>query len=221
MSHKIVVGYDGSDSAKAALAFATNLARAQGGSIVVAHVLEWSPYSFLTPTELEERHKRRGEELARAEAAILKPAVDSLKDSGIEISTALKYGHTAATLGTIAKDEGADQIGAEKRDRVGKGANGDHDRPGADVPEFEKPCEPKDVEHPEGAEEQACQHQEAEVAALLEGGVDGHGLAEGQQGFQFQHHHRECHEQHGHRHRKQQRPAVMAKCGDHTPASKR
>lgn len=110
MSHKIVVGYDGSDSAKAALAFATNLARAQGGSIVVAHVLEWSPYSFLTPTELEERHKRRGEELARAEAAILKPAVDSLKDSGIEISTALKYGHTAATLGTIAKDEGADQI---------------------------------------------------------------------------------------------------------------
>ena len=75
MSHKIVVGYDGTDSAKAALSFATALARAQGGSIVVAHVLEWSPYSFLTPTELEERHKRRGEELERAEAAILTPAV--------------------------------------------------------------------------------------------------------------------------------------------------
>lgn len=110
MSHKIVVGYDGSDSAKAALNFATNLARVQGGGVVVAHVLEWSPYSFLTPTELEERHKRRGEELGRAEAAILAPAVESLKDSGIEISTALKYGGIAQTLIDIAKDSGADQI---------------------------------------------------------------------------------------------------------------
>ncbi|WP_282182573.1 universal stress protein [Aliiroseovarius marinus] len=110
MSHKIVVGYDGSDSANAALAFATDLAKAQGGSIVVAHVLEWSPYSFLTPTELEERHKRRGEELERAEAAILAPAVDSLKDSGLEIDTALKYGNIATTLGEIATESGADQI---------------------------------------------------------------------------------------------------------------
>lgn len=110
MSHKIVVGYDGSDSAKAALAFATGLARALGGSIVVAHVLEWSPYSFLTPTELEERHKRRGEELARAEAAILAPAVEGLKDSGLEIETSLKYGNIGATLGDIAKATGANQI---------------------------------------------------------------------------------------------------------------
>lgn len=110
MSHKIVVGYDGSDSAKAALSFAVNVARLQGGSIVVAHVLEWSPYSFLTPNELEERHKRRGEELARAEEAILLPALKKLTESGVPISTALKYGHIATTLGQIAKDEGADQI---------------------------------------------------------------------------------------------------------------
>ncbi|MCK0141669.1 universal stress protein [Aliiroseovarius sp. F20344] len=110
MSHKIVVGYDGSDSANAALAFATDLAKTLGGSIVVAHVLEWSPYSFLTPTELEERHKRRGEELARAEAAILAPAVESLKDSGLQIDTALKYGNIATTLGEIAGECGANQI---------------------------------------------------------------------------------------------------------------
>ena len=69
MSHKIVVGYDGSDSAGAALDFAMGVAKAHGGSVVVAHVLEWSPYAFLTPTEIEERHKRRTEELKRAEAA--------------------------------------------------------------------------------------------------------------------------------------------------------
>ena len=110
MSHKIVVGYDGSDSAKAALDFATDLAQALGGSIVVAHVLEWSPYSFLTPTELEERHKRRGEELERAEAAIIAPAVESLEATGLTISTALKYGSIGETLGKIAKEAGANQI---------------------------------------------------------------------------------------------------------------
>lgn len=122
MSHKIVVGYDGSDSAKAALAFATEIARAQGGSIVVAHVLEWSPYSFLTPTELEERHKRRGEELARAEAAILAPAVKGLEDSGIEISTALKYGGIAATLSEIAKSEAASHIVIGRNGEPGLGS---------------------------------------------------------------------------------------------------
>ena len=110
MSYKIVVGYDGSDSSSATLDFATGLAKARGGTIVIAHVLEWSPYSFLTPEELEERHKRRGEELERAEKAVLAPVVKKMKDSGVEISTSLKYGHIAETLCNIAKEEGADQI---------------------------------------------------------------------------------------------------------------
>lgn len=110
MKHNIVVGYDGSDSAKAALDFAVELAKSTQGSVIVAHVLEWSPYSFLTPTELEERHKRRTEELARAEQAVLTPALESLKDSGVNISTALEYGHIAETLGKIAKEKDANQI---------------------------------------------------------------------------------------------------------------
>ena len=110
MSHKIVVGYDGSESANTALDFAVGLVKAQGGSIVVAHVLEWSPYSLLTPTELEERHKRRGEELARAETAVLAPVVDKLKSSDVDVSTVLKYGHIADTLSEIAESEGANQV---------------------------------------------------------------------------------------------------------------
>lgn len=110
MSHKIVVGFDGSAGARSALEFATQVAKSQGGSIVVAHVLEWSPYSFLTPTEIEERHVRRTEELERAESAILAPVVAGLKDSGIEVRTVLKYGHIAETLCDIATETGADQI---------------------------------------------------------------------------------------------------------------
>ncbi len=122
MSHKIVVGYDGSDSSKAALDFARELTKAQGGSIVVAHVLEWSPYSFLTPTEIEERHKRRGEELSRAEEAILAPAMKSLEDSGLDVSSELKFGQVAATLGTIAKETGADQIVIGRNGEPGLGS---------------------------------------------------------------------------------------------------
>ncbi len=110
MFQKIVVGYDGSDSAKRALDFAVNRAKAQGAGLVMAHVLEWSPYSFLTPNELEERHKRRSEELERANAAILDPVVKSLENSDVEIETALRYGHIAETICSIAEDSDAKQI---------------------------------------------------------------------------------------------------------------
>ncbi|MDC0737980.1 universal stress protein [Cognatishimia sp. SS12] len=110
MSEKYVVGFDGSQAAERALAFAVDHAKATGGSVVIAHVLEWSPYSFLTPTELEERHKRRSEELDRAEKALMKPVVDGLAGSGVTIETSIKYGHIAEQLGKIAEDAGASQI---------------------------------------------------------------------------------------------------------------
>ncbi len=109
MSAKIVVGYDGSEASNRALEFAVERAREEGGSIVVAHVLEWSAYSFLTPSELEERHKRRNEELARAKEALMDPVVARLADSGVTVETAIKYGHIANTLSDICKD-GASQI---------------------------------------------------------------------------------------------------------------
>ncbi|MGH1445188.1 MAG: universal stress protein [Cognatishimia sp.] len=110
MSEKFVVGFDGSDAARRALDFAVDRAKALGGSVVVAHVLEWSPYSFLTPTELEERHKRRREELERAETALMKPVVDALSGSGVTVESAIKYGNIAEQLGEIAKEAGASQV---------------------------------------------------------------------------------------------------------------
>jgi nucleotide-binding universal stress UspA family protein len=110
MSRKIIVGFDGSDASLRALDFAITRAQAQGDSILIAHVLEWSPYSFLSPQELEERHRRRQEELQRAEAAILAPVVKRVEAAGIPCATALRYGHIAETLCRIARDEGAAMI---------------------------------------------------------------------------------------------------------------
>lgn len=110
MSRKIVVGFDGSDASMRALDFAIARAQAQGDNILIAHVLEWSPYSFLTATEVEERHRRRTEELQRAETAILIPVVKRVEDAGIPCTTTLRYGHIAETLCRIAKDEGAAMV---------------------------------------------------------------------------------------------------------------
>jgi len=110
MPQKVIVGYDGSDAGRSALGFAVDLAKARGAELVLAHVLEWSPYSFLTPEEIEERHTRRKEELERAETAVLAPVVDGLKGEGIAVSTVLRYGHIAETLCKIATDQNASQI---------------------------------------------------------------------------------------------------------------
>ena len=107
MSRKIVVGFDGSPASQRALDFAITRAKAQGDSIVIAHVLEWSPYSFLTPEELAERHKRRKNGLERAEKAILAPMAARVQEQGVPVTTSLKYGHIAETLVQIAKNEDA------------------------------------------------------------------------------------------------------------------
>ena len=110
MTETIVVGYDGSDSANRALDFAAALAKSSGASITVAYVLEWSPYTFLTPEEIEERHARRTEELSRAESAVIAPVLKKLSRQGVTASAAIKYGHIAETIYKIAKDAGASQV---------------------------------------------------------------------------------------------------------------
>lgn len=110
MSIKYVVACDGSPSSERAVAYAIEHARHNGGSVLIAHVLEWSPYSFLTPEELEERHKRRSEELARAKTALIDPILASISADGVEIDSIIKYGHVAETLADIATESGATQL---------------------------------------------------------------------------------------------------------------
>lgn len=110
MSNTIVVGYDGSESAERALEFAVAHARSQNVSVTVVHVLEWSPYTFLTPKEIEERHARRTEEMARAETIVVAPVLERLSGQGIEATSEIKYGHIADTVCEIAKNAGASQI---------------------------------------------------------------------------------------------------------------
>lgn len=110
MTKTIVVGYDGSASAERAVEFAVARAKAQNASLTVAHVLEWSPYTFLTPEEIEERHARRTDELKRADSTVVAPLLEKLSGQGIKASAEIKYGHIAETICKIAEDSDAGEV---------------------------------------------------------------------------------------------------------------
>ncbi len=110
MSHCLLAGVDGSECCQRAVEFAADRARASGARLVVAFVIEWSPYTFNTPEENEVRHKRREEEIERARGQVLDPLVASLKASGIDAEGVIRHGHAAETLVTLAREYDAIQI---------------------------------------------------------------------------------------------------------------
>ncbi|PPB80755.1 nucleotide-binding universal stress UspA family protein [Albidovulum inexpectatum] len=110
MKDILVAAYDGSAASRRAVDFAIRQAGLIDASVVIAHVLEWSPYSFLTPQEIAERHKRRAEELARAQNALIDPLLKELGDAGVPVSAEVRYGHVAETICQIAKEARAGQV---------------------------------------------------------------------------------------------------------------
>ncbi len=109
MSDVFVLGYDGTDSSQRAADYAGARAKAEGATVHVVYVLEWSAYSFLTPEELEERHKRRGEEISRGEEAIA-PVSERLKKDGVKVTSEVRHGSAAEILIEISKKQNARQI---------------------------------------------------------------------------------------------------------------
>lgn len=115
MSDIFLVGIDGSEGGGRAVVFATARAKAGDAKIVVAFVIEWSPYSFNTPEENEQRHKRREEEIVRAETEILNPLITTLRGAGIEVDGAVRHGHAAEALTGLAQEVGATEIFVGRR----------------------------------------------------------------------------------------------------------
>ncbi len=110
MSQLYLVGIDCSDCGNRALEYAKSRAQADGGKILVAHVIQWSPYSFNTVEENEQRHKRREAELDRAHQEIVDPIVTELREESIEAEGVVRHGHIARTLKQLAGESGANSI---------------------------------------------------------------------------------------------------------------
>lgn len=110
MPIKLVVGYDGSSAADDAIEFAVSQAKLCNATLLIVHVLEWSPYTFLTPQEIEERHARRAEELKRAQEALVDPLVEKIKATHGDVESVIRYGNIVDTLMKVTEETGASQI---------------------------------------------------------------------------------------------------------------
>ena len=96
MTAKLLIGLDGSASGERVLDFAKQLAKQIGAcELIVVYVIEWSPYSFQTPEENAERHKRRDEEIDAAKSRIVDPSVAALKKDGFNAKGIVRHGHVS------------------------------------------------------------------------------------------------------------------------------
>jgi nucleotide-binding universal stress UspA family protein len=107
----ILVGLDGSAASERALAHAGRLAKLIGAcEIALVYVIDWSPYSFHTPQELEERHARREAELEQAREHVLEPAARRLEAEGLNATMEVRHGDAATLIEEMARARRAEQI---------------------------------------------------------------------------------------------------------------
>lgn len=105
-----VVAYEGGDDGGRVLDYAIARAAREDAALLIVHVLEWSPYKFLTAEELSERHARRKTEMIRAEEAILAPAVAKAAAAGVGAETWMHYGSVPELVVKKAAEIGASAI---------------------------------------------------------------------------------------------------------------
>jgi len=110
MTQVLLVGTDCSECSHRAVDYAVKWARLANLHLYVVHVIQWSPFTFNTPQELEERHKRREEELSRAHSQIIDPIVADLRSKGVDAEGVVRHGHPAETISALANELDATNI---------------------------------------------------------------------------------------------------------------
>ena len=113
-----LVGIDGSEGAKRAARYAAKRARSEGVVLILAHVVDWSPYEFLTPEELSERPVEHREEVDAAMAGILQPLADELAGDGLKIEMEVVHGHPSERICELAEERKVDQVFTGRRGRT-------------------------------------------------------------------------------------------------------
>ena len=110
MTDTILIGIDGSKAGEHAVNFAVSQAKSSNTLLVLGYVVEWSPYTFNTPEENEQRHLRRKEEIKNAKERVLDPILKSLESEGVKALGVVRHGQVADVLLQLSKEQGAVQI---------------------------------------------------------------------------------------------------------------
>jgi nucleotide-binding universal stress UspA family protein len=102
MPGDVVIGYDGSEGSKKALAAAIELADALQRKLVIAYAYEVSDFGGEV-TDLAKALRERGE-------SVLGHAARSAKDAGLEPETTVISGDRAESLAELAAERGAGMV---------------------------------------------------------------------------------------------------------------
>lgn len=121
---KHLVAYDGSEEADEALAYATDIADATGGSITVVHAIDPAVYDegggepISTLSDAERRLIVEGIEDAEERGLdVLDDAVDLADELGHDVETDLLYGEPVGEITAYAETEAFDAIYVGHRGR--------------------------------------------------------------------------------------------------------
>lgn len=106
----VLIGVDNSDASTRAVEFALDRAAAEDLQFVIAHVINWSPFSFNTPTENEERHGRKEAETTAAHDQVIAPMVSLVEAAGRTATAEIRHGNPSETLIDLAQEAGATHI---------------------------------------------------------------------------------------------------------------
>ncbi len=109
MDNIFVVGFAGPDLSRRAIDFAVDRAKLAGASVHLVHVIEWSPYTFMTADELSQQHVARKKHLAQGQK-LLDDTQARWADSGVPLSGEVRFGHVAEVLCEVAVERKACQI---------------------------------------------------------------------------------------------------------------
>lgn len=110
MADPIIAAIDGSDTAKKAAVLAARRAEKAGAKLILAYVVEWSPYSVMTPQDLEVQHTVREKQISEAREKLLQPLKDELSKPGLEIELVVRHGHAAQVIIELIKSVKAQEI---------------------------------------------------------------------------------------------------------------
>ena len=110
MSETILVGIDGSEVNRRAVDYAIKNAKRSNAKVILAYIIKWSPYTFQTAEENEQRHKRRKEDIQLVHERLLDPMLESFASEGLEVTGVVRHGQVADSLVYIAEKHGATEI---------------------------------------------------------------------------------------------------------------
>lgn len=108
MSYDVVVGVDTSDASRRAVQFACKLQSSDlVGPMLLVHVVPWSPFSFNTPQENEQRHAQRKAEVQAALEQVLQPMQQVAEEAGGSADIRVRHGDPVEVIEDIARTESA------------------------------------------------------------------------------------------------------------------